>query len=226
VDDEARPADGRSLPPQVRELLQASGDARDRAWSEFLKTYSRLILFVARRTSSDYDTVMDRYTYAVDRLAEQDCRRLRAYTADGRAKFTTWLTIVVRRLCLDAGRRDHRDPTSGELTGAASGPDGFDRLARLVPITLADTVAVDRGPNPDESLRRRERDDALKAAIAALPDSDQFLLALRFEDGLSAPEIARLAAFPTPFHVYRSLNRVMGALRERLKRSGIEGSTP
>lgn len=226
MDDETPRADGRSLPPQVRELVQASGGARDRAWSEFLKTYSRLILFVARRTSSDYDTVMDRYTYAVDRLAEQDCRRLRAFTADGRAKFTTWLTIVVRRLCLDASRRDRRDAISDRPARASPVTDDFDRLARHVPVALAGTSAADQAPDADEDLRRRERDDALKAAIAALPDSDQFLLALRFEDGLSAPEIARLAAFPTPFHVYRSLNRVMDTLRDRLKRSGIEGSTP
>jgi DNA-directed RNA polymerase specialized sigma subunit len=51
---------------------------------------------------------------------------------------------------------------------------------------------------------------------------DRLLLKLRFDDGLSAPEIARLLGFPTPFHVYRRLNALYARLRGGLRERGIE----
>ena len=209
------------------ELLQApQGPTKERAWQEFLESYSRLILFVVRRTCSHYDTVMDRYTFVVRRLVDQDYRRLRAYQADGRAKFTTWLTVVVRRLCLDAIRREQRHPVLEHTADAPREFTDLDRLARVVPLHWVQSGPAGDAENADEELRRRERDATLKAAVAALPDEDRLLLALRFEDGLAVPEIARLMKLPTPFHVYRRLNRLMDTLRDALERRGIEGVAP
>ena len=40
----------RSFPVQLRHLLEAAdGPDHDRAWTEFLDSYSRLILYVARQ---------------------------------------------------------------------------------------------------------------------------------------------------------------------------------
>jgi DNA-directed RNA polymerase specialized sigma24 family protein len=48
------------------------------------------------------------------------------------------------------------------------------------------------------------------------------MLTLRFEDGLTALEIARTVGLPTPFHVFRHLNRSFAALRRALSAEGIE----
>lgn len=48
---------------------------------------------------------MDRYAHVLDKLQVDDFRRLRTFVADGRGKFTTWLTVVVRRICLDHHRQ-------------------------------------------------------------------------------------------------------------------------
>src|SRR5215216_1013107 len=95
-------------PSQLHHLLEAAdGPPQERAWTEFLEFYSRLILYVARQMPRDHDVAMDRYAFVVERLREQNCRRLRTFAADGRGKFTTWLTVVVRRLCLDHDRHKH-----------------------------------------------------------------------------------------------------------------------
>jgi hypothetical protein len=95
-----------ALPAPLSSLL-ASRDPRSReeAWAAFLSTYSTLIMRVARLLGGDEDAVMDRYAFALDQLCRDDCKRLRQYTADGRGEFTTWLVLVVRRLCLDEHRR-------------------------------------------------------------------------------------------------------------------------
>jgi hypothetical protein len=49
---------------------------------------------------------------------------------------------------------------------------------------------------------------------------------LRFEDGLSAQRISGLMGFPTPFHVYRRLNRVLTDLRKGLEGMGIFEPNP
>jgi hypothetical protein len=47
------------------------------------------------------------------------------------------------------------------------------------------------------------------------------LLALRFEDDLSASRISRMLGLPTPFNVYRRLNVVLRQLRAGLEARGI-----
>lgn len=47
---------------------------------------------------------MDRYAFVLEKLREADFRRLRTFRSDAGARFSTWLTITARRLCLDYHR--------------------------------------------------------------------------------------------------------------------------
>ena len=204
----------RSFPSQLRRLLEAAdGPPQEQAWSEFLQSYSRLILYVARQTArDDQDLVMDRYTFSIERLREQNFRRLRTFAADGRGKFTTWLTVVVRRLCLDYDRRKHGRSPPPEARRTTT-------PRRLVEIVL-DPEFLDRfpddRPSADEDLEREQALQQLARAVAALSPSDQLLLALRYQDDRSASEIASLMSLPTQFHVYRRLQRLHNTLRRAL----------
>jgi RNA polymerase sigma factor (sigma-70 family) len=203
----------RSFPSQLRYLLEAAdGPQQERAWTEFLASYSRLILYVARQMTRDHDAVMDRYSFVVERLREHSCRRLRTFAADGRGKFTTWLIVVVRRLCLDHDRRKHgRVPRS-----EARRPAVPRRLVELV----FDPEVLDRlpdgAPSADEVLERDQIVQQLNAALAILSPSDQLLLTLRYQDDRSAREIASFMSLPTQFHVYRRLKQLHHTLRQAL----------
>ena len=63
-------------------------------------------------------------------------------------------------------------------------------------------------------------------ALAALPARSRLLLALRFGRGYSARRIATAMGFPSVFHVYRSINRVLGELRSELQRLGVREPHP
>jgi len=205
----------RACPNEVRHLLEvAEGPAQEQAWTDFVESYSRLILYVARQTPGDYDVVMDRYAFVVERLRETNYRRLRTYVADGRGKFTTWLTVVARRLCLDFDRMKNGRGAHTAKTDQAPMP------SRLVELIL-DPELVENHPDdkssPEEDFDRKRLLERLHAAIAVLSSSDQLLLALRYRDDRSAPEIASLLKLPTAFHVYRSLNRIHSSLRETMR---------
>ncbi len=159
-----------------------------------------------------YDAVMDRYAYILEQLQRNDCRKLRGYVADPRARFTTWLVVVCRRLALDHHRQKY-----GRVR------PGTDVIRLQARRDLAQTLAFEldleaiAGPaleQPDAIAERHELEERLHAGIAGLPAADRLLLKLRFEDDMSAAQIARFLRAPTPFHIYRRLNHVLGRLRD------------
>jgi DNA-directed RNA polymerase specialized sigma subunit len=70
--------------------------------------------------------------------------------------------------------------------------------------------------DPAEEMDERDRRTALRHAVAKLAPGDQLLIRLRFEQGLTAREIAPLLGLPTQFHVYRRLETICGIVRDQL----------
>lgn len=217
------------VPRTLTRLIEsAEARARDSAWTDFVAEYSRLLLYVARHVTADHDAAMDAYAFVLEKLREDDLRRLRGYAADGRGKFTTWLVVVSRRLCLDFHR--HRYGRAAHPDGAGDADDTRAARRRLVDLALSrvddDLASLPGDADPEGELRRRELERALDIAVSELPAPDRLLLTLRFHDGLSGAEIASLLPFPSTFHVYRRINHLLGGLRRRLLRLGVQSSAP
>jgi RNA polymerase sigma factor (sigma-70 family) len=215
-------------PPVARLLTAGSGPDADEAWAAFLAAYSPLLLRIAAAFAPGYDGALDRYAYMLDELRRNDCRRLRAYAADGRGRFSTWLTVVARRLCLDHFRHQF---------GRARGPERVrsrTSSSRAVRRRLSDlsSPVEDLALLPDLTLRdpgevvdEHDRRAALRRALNELRPSDQLLLRLRFEEDLTAREIAPLLGLASQFHVYRRIETVCGMVRTRLtRRAGRTGT--
>lgn len=213
----------RSVPPRLQRLLDTeAGPAQDTAWDEFLEEYHRLILYAARGLGGEHDAVMDRYAYVLAQLRDDHFRRLRGYAADGRGKFTTWLMVVIRRLCLDQTRSRY-----GRKRGEASEALRQRRdLADLVGGEVEPDLLAAEAADAEESLRLRELHAELGCALEGLEPADRLLLRLRFEDEASVAEIARICSYPTVFHVYRNLNRIFGELKKALRSAGVTDPRP
>jgi RNA polymerase sigma factor (sigma-70 family) len=212
-------------PPPLEKLLSAVGRTGDESWAEFAREYSTLLLHVARSSSSSRDDAMDAYAYLLERLSENDYRRLRAYTANPNTKFTTWLVIVARRICIDHNRLKY-----GRLREVESVRERERLVSRRRLEDLADRwegggdVADENTIQPDRAVEAAELSAQLASAVSALASGDQLLIRLRFEDGLSAAEIADLLRFPSQFHVYRRINALLDTLRASLRARGIESA--
>jgi RNA polymerase sigma factor (sigma-70 family) len=215
-----------ALPFELDAILRApDSEARTAAWERLVARHSRLLLAVARSFGGGRDEAMERYAYLLEKLSESDHHRLRAFRADGRASFTTWLTVAARRLCLDhlRSRYGRTRPTQAPDRAAV-----LRRLRRRLADSAGAEVDTDLLVDGDAASAegeaiRRERDQRLHAELARLPASDRLLLALRFEDDLSAAKIAGFVGLPTAFHVYRRLNAILAALRSALESQGIDG---
>lgn len=217
----------RSPPRELTDLLGARDQAAtDRAWEKFLQRHSETILNAAWCATGDYDGQMDRYAYILEQLRREGFGRLRKYTADPRARFQTWLTVVCRRLCVDYQRKRYgRQRSTGRE--ATEDTDRRRRLADLVAQELDPEETRDRSaPDPEERACLAERSCALEKALSQLGPEDRLLLRLRFQDDLPARAVAQALHMPTVFHLYRRLNGVLAALKGHLEARGIESPYP
>jgi RNA polymerase sigma-70 factor, ECF subfamily len=92
------------------------------------------------------------------------------------------------------------------------------RSQRRRPALLSlDALPWNRGSERpvEQQVARREAFDRLIGLIAALPEPDQAVVALRYGAGLSNPEIAQITDL-TPNHVAVRLHRALKKLREAL----------
>ena len=201
------------LPSSLAVLLGANADTVEHAWQQFVAQHSRLILSVARSVDRNYDAGMDRYVFILEQLRRDDFHKLRAYVADPRCTFTTWLVVVCRRICID----QHRS----KFGRARAGSDVIALQARRSLATSLFSSSdlqqlVSRDPQPDAYTETRETEERLERCLQALDSADRLLLQLRFEQDLGALDIMRLLDLPTPFHVYRRINRLLKDLRTAL----------
>jgi RNA polymerase sigma factor (sigma-70 family) len=214
-------------PLELHQLFRAP-DAleREAAWEELIARHTRLLLAVAASFGGGHDAKMERYAYVLEKLREQDFRRLRVFKAQGSARFSTWLTVAARNLCLDYARAHYgRSRGVSDEEKSVALRQMRRRLADWVGDDLNLELIPDSGtPSADSALSCAERDTQLAALVRELPARDRLLLSLRFEDDLSASEIKDVLHLPTPFHVYRRLTAVLAQLRVLLKRRGIDGS--
>lgn len=212
-------------PSELGKLLSASReDAKEQAWEQFLAAHSRLMLHTVRQTSRGHDETMDRYAFVLDKLRVNDYQRLQAYRPDERTRFTTWLVVVVRRLCVDHHRAVYGRPRGSEVSPAAIARRD---LAELVTTKVdIDAVADQADLSPEQQLRAKQLHESLSAAIAALTPRDRLLIRLRFDDAIPVKEISDLMGFPSQFHVYRQLKTVFRHLRRQLSVSGFRDGRP
>jgi RNA polymerase sigma factor (sigma-70 family) len=159
---------------------------------------------------------MDAYANILEKLREDGCRRLRAYTAHPRSQFTTWLVVVARRVCVDYQRQKY-----GRI---CQGPNHANerRNTRRKLENLADGVSIDDTVfDGNETyigleFEKAEERSELEAVTRSLTPADRLLLTLRFEDELSAAEIADILGMPSQFHVYRRLKAILAGLKKEI----------
>jgi RNA polymerase sigma factor (sigma-70 family) len=206
----------------IRMLNGAGPGERETLWGEFVNRYTPLILHAVRPVFSDHDGRMDAYGFALERLRSEDFARLRTFDPDGSAKFTTWLVVVCRRLAVDLHRRRYG---RADRKGCDGHSDSRIKLAQLITIELRPEHVVSEG-SAERRVLEAERSRILQAELAALPVRDRLLLRYRFEDERSVKEIQRLMRFPSVFHVYRRLKKVLAELRRSLETRGLSGPEP
>jgi RNA polymerase sigma factor (sigma-70 family) len=87
-------------------LRRLASQEPQEAWSQFLTNYSPLIQQVIHAFEREPDLAGDCFLFACEKLCQDRFRRLRRFKPGGSARFSTWLRVVVRNLCLDWHRKE------------------------------------------------------------------------------------------------------------------------
>ena len=168
------------------------------AFARLIDRHERAALSVAFGVLGDGnsagDAVQDGFVKAWERLAD--------LKEPGR--FGPWLCGIVRNLAIDQLRRSRNEPRAGSETPA-------------VKEVRADARHPGQGycPDPSEELTRRERHDAIAAALQTLDEVSRSAVVLRYYDGLSSKQIGDLLDL-APAAVDMRLTRARRLLRDRL----------
>jgi RNA polymerase sigma factor (sigma-70 family) len=168
------------------ELIAAAADGQAHAGTFLVSVYAPQLLAYARAVAPD---LSDADREMICELAiEKAMKKVADYEPD-RAPFGSWLRGFVRYTVLDVRR-----------SGAYPTPTPVEDL----PLQAPPLLATPDQPNP--------RTAELNAAIAALPETDQLYLYLRFWEDLPTKEIAdRLGKSDDA--VRKQLSRIVGRLR-------------
>jgi RNA polymerase sigma factor (sigma-70 family) len=162
-----------------------TGDALVR---EALARYEAPLLHYATRLLwGDRERARDAVQETFARLCRQDAAEVGPRVAE-------WLFTVCRRVALDIRRKE----------------------ARMAP--LNDSLAEaqrSRSPGPDEDLARHETLAQVRRALAELSETQQEVLRLKFQNGFSYKEIARVTGL-TANHVGVEIHLGLKQLRLRL----------
>jgi RNA polymerase sigma factor (sigma-70 family) len=168
-------------------MMQAPADDAQ-GIASVLSRYEGPLLRYASRLLGDVDRARDVVQDTFLRLCREDPARL-----DGR--LAQWLFTVCRNRAIDVRRQDGRveplDERSLDAQPAAT-------------------------PSPARLLEAREDLEAVMRTVATLPASQQEVLRLKFQAGLSYQEIASVTGL-TVNHVGVLLHNGLKAIRERIR---------
>jgi RNA polymerase sigma-70 factor (ECF subfamily) len=173
-------------PPGLVERLRA-GDPR--AFEELVIAYQHRVFGVALRMLGS--------RAEAEEIAQEVFLRAHRALADfrGDARLGTWLYAIASRLCLN------------RLASA-------DRRVARGDAALAEVPAA--APDAADAAEHAQRDAALRAAIAELPEERRIVLVLRDIEGLTYDEIAEALALE-PGTVRSRLHRARMQLKDKLE---------
>ena len=186
------------------ELLQRCILHDNVAWEELLRRHSHVIYYVIEQQlahaipSRDGETARDVFGEVLEKLFRNDCavlRRIRNPVA-----LRAYLLAMARTTAVDYLRRE----------------SAAQRAA-----ILQEPCPIDAGPGHDAATR--EDFERLEKALHELPDREQFLLRLFYEEGMAYKDIAEMTRIPMGT-VASVLHRARKTLRELLEQQETQPS--
>lgn len=197
-----RPKDEAEL---IERLLAGDGPAADAAIDRFAQPLIRY--FAARVPGCEAEDLAQEVFLRL-------VRHLRREERGAPAPLNRLVFAIARNLAIDVIRHEGRQPRV-EPFASAPGPRGEEAPLPQEPAA--------RGPDPREQALRAQQRALLESALLKLDPDTREIVVLRHVEGMTCPEIARIAGVPEGT-VWSRLHRGLKELRRRLNahRNGVE----
>jgi len=198
-------------------LLRAILAEDTAAWQKFILQYSNFIYGAIVKYTADHDEKMAVFLHVLEKLREDRFRRLRQFAY--KARLSTWLTVVSRRLALDFLRGKYgRDFGLKKIRVVSI--DGDPDYARI----LADTATPETKMAADERRQQRRRlEGDLRLALDRLEDRERLAVQMIYFQGMRINEVGRLLRLPAAYKfVARTLKKIRAEMERASRRDRAE----
>lgn len=211
-----RPSGARELSRMTDAALLEAVLLRDeRAWRELSQRYRPLVYRCAARvlhrhdpggSAEDLNEVCGEVWYS---LLRDDMHKLRCYDPARGARLSSWLGMLAVNAACDLLRQRSRRPALLTLCPREGRGDALHEIPATAPSAL-------------DELLRKERYDIVSALLSGFSRRDRDFVALYFESGLSAEQVAAQMGISVKT-VYSKKNKVRVRLASLLRRRGDDG---
>ncbi|GEM_PF-4699153 len=188
-------------------LVRRAAQSDDEAFCTLRDRYRQhLRVLVARYAPTPADAD-DMYAEIIARLLADNKKALRQWRPI--APFSAYLTAIAVRHCMSWLERNSRRPETVELHF----PDADAGERQL----LHELIEGDADERPDRQFAHREQREAMAFALTELSQSDRLVLALRFDQGMSGPEIGRalgISPGAARQRIFKALRRLQARLMD------------
>ncbi|MCX6556202.1 MAG: RNA polymerase sigma factor [Candidatus Aminicenantes bacterium] len=190
------------------DLLQSvlAGDVA--SWQKFVLKYAQAIYRATGKYCDDYDEKMAVFLHILEKLREERFARLRQFTF--KAKLSTWLTVVARRLALDFLRAKYgRDFRLKKIRVVS-----YDAVPAFMK-HLADNDTPEQEMAGSEQRQARDRlAQELRQALQGLSAQERLAVQLVYFKGLKIKEVGRLLSVPS---IYKFIARALEKIRMQME---------
>jgi RNA polymerase sigma factor (sigma-70 family) len=189
-------------------LLQSviAGDVA--SWQKFVSKYANFIYRAINKYCDDYDERMAVFLHILEKLREDCFSRLSRF--EGKAKLSTWLTVVSRRLAIDFLRAKYGRDFSLKKIRVVS----YDAVPAFLK-HLADTSTPEHEMAGAELRQAREKlDKALQKALQSLSAQESLAIQLVYFKGLKIKEAGKLLQVRA---IYKFMERALEKLKDEME---------
>ena len=153
------------------QLATLAVNGRAEAFQILVERYQKQVFSLAYRLCGDYDEAQDMAQEAFIRIYQELPR------FDASRRFFPWMYRVAHNVCVNQLARRPREST---------------------PLDEVFDLADDSGPaaHPEQAFAQLEQADAVRTAIAALPEAYRLPLVLKYLEGLSYKQISDQLSLP------------------------------
>jgi len=178
------------------------------SWQKFVLKYANFIYRAIGKYCDDYDEKMTVFLHILEKLREDRFSRLSRFA--GKAKLSTWLTVVSRRLALDFLRAKYgRDFRLKKIRMVS-----YDAVPSFLK-HLADTFTPEHEMAGAEQRQAREKvEQALQQALKNLSVQERLAIQLVYFKGLKIKEAGRLLQVRA---IYKFVARALEKLRNEME---------
>jgi RNA polymerase sigma factor (sigma-70 family) len=191
------------------DLLQTvlAGDVA--GWQKFVLKYSDVMYRAIGKYCDDYDEKMTAYLHILEKLRENRFSRLSRF--EGKAKLSTWLTVVSRHLALDFLRAKYGRDFSLKKIRVVS----YDATPSFLK-HLADTQTPEHELAGAEQRQAREKlDKAVQRALENLSAQESLAIQMVYFKGLKIKDAGKLLKVRS---IYKFVARALEKVRNEMER--------